>query len=83
MSTYYLTPVGMICICTGMGTHAHAAAIDRIGSDRIKSHFNFSRQVVNRWRYAGVPRMHRETLRLLAIIKGVQVPELNEEVAGA
>lgn len=60
-------------------THSHAAALDRIGATAIKSHFNLSRQGLWKWRKFGVPRIHHEPLRMLAMVRGVQVPELAKE----
>jgi hypothetical protein len=58
--------------------HPHAAALDRIGAPAIISQFGISRQGLWKWRRYGVPKLHHGSLRLLATIRGVQVPELAE-----
>jgi len=58
--------------------HPHAAAIDRIGRQAIMSHFNIGRHAVAKWSVRGVPRIHSNSLRMLAMIRGVTVPELAE-----
>jgi len=58
--------------------HPHAPAIDRIGRAAIMSHYNIKRQAVHQWTMDGVPPIHRNSLRLLAMVRGVQVPELEE-----
>lgn len=64
---------------TGMDTkHPHAEAIDRIGATAITSHFNISRQALWKWRKNGVPRIHHNSLRMLAMVRGVNAPELNQ-----
>jgi hypothetical protein len=61
-----------------MDKHPHSTAIDRIGRTAIMSHFNISKQAVSQWTRNGVPSIHRNSIRLLAMYRGVQVPELNE-----
>lgn len=58
--------------------HPHAPAIDRIGRAAIMQHYNIKRQAVHQWTTDGVPAIHHNSLRLLALIRGVQVPELGE-----
>ncbi len=58
--------------------HPHAEAIDRIGVTAITSHFNISRQALWKWRKNGVPRIHHNSLRMLAMVRGVNAPELNQ-----
>lgn len=58
--------------------HPHAAAIDRLGHPRIKAHYNISKQAIAYWRKKGVPKMHHNTLLMLAASAGVQMPELNQ-----
>lgn len=60
-------------------THPDAAAIDRLGFPRIKAHFNISRQAFHYWRANGVPKMHRNTLVMVARIHGVPMPEMDLE----
>ena len=62
-----------------MSKHPHAPAIDRIGRSAIMSHFNIKRQAVHNWTNDGVPTIHRNSLRMLAMVRGVQVPELGED----
>jgi len=64
-----------------MTKHTDAPAIDRIGRQAIQSHFNISRQAVAQWAKDGVPKPHRNSLRLFALVRGVQVPELMEKEA--
>ena len=55
--------------------HPHAAALDRLGFEPIQSHFNMTRRNWLYWREKGVPDLHRNTILMLAKIKGVPVPE--------
>lgn len=61
-----------------MQKSTHAAAIDRIGSKPLETHFNISKQGISKWKERGIPRMHINSVRLLAMMRGVQVPELDE-----
>ena len=63
--------------------HPHAAALDRLGFEPIQSHFNITRRNWNYWRERGVPDLHRNTILMLAKIKGVSVPELRATAARA
>lgn len=60
-----------------MEKHPHAAAIDRIGTARLMSHFNIKKQAVSRWRYYGVPRLHHNTFHMIAAKMGKSVPEID------
>jgi len=63
----------------GMDTkHPHAAAIDRLGRERIKSHFNITTRAIQKWRADGIPPIHWKTVRLLGAVHGVSVAELGE-----
>jgi len=42
------------------------------------SHFNVSRQAIHAWTIGGVPKMLVGSVRTLAAVRGVQVPELYE-----
>lgn len=61
-----------------MEKHPHAPAIERIGRPALMSHFNISRQAVSLWTTKGVPRLLLASVRMLAAVKGVSVPELYE-----
>jgi hypothetical protein len=56
--------------------HPDAPAIDRIGLDAIRDHFEISRQAVFYWRRAGVPKQHRKTLAMLGEQRGLPMPEM-------
>ena len=56
--------------------HPHAEAIDRIGMQRIRSHFNISRQAVAYWRREGVPKPHLNSLMALAEVNGVLIQQI-------
>lgn len=56
--------------------HPHAAAIDRIGLPRLRSHFNVKPSTLSQWKVRGVPPMLLGSVRTLAAIHGVQVPEI-------
>jgi hypothetical protein len=56
--------------------HQHAAAIDRIGRASLYSHFNVTRQAVDRWKREGIPKMHINSVAMLAARLGKPVPEL-------
>ncbi len=56
--------------------HPHAAAIDRIGRDRIIKHYNITTRTIQLWRAKGVPKMHWNTLRILAATNGTNAAEL-------
>ncbi len=58
--------------------HPHAPAIERLGRDRIKRHFNISRQAIGKWTENGVPGLLLGSVRTLAAVNGVHVPELYE-----
>ncbi len=58
--------------------HPHAPAIERIGRAAIMAHFNIKKHAVAKWTVRGVPNIHANSLRMLAMIRGVQVPELNQ-----
>lgn len=58
--------------------HPHAAALDRIGRQRILNHFNISTAAYSNWRVRGVPAIHRKTIAHLGVIHGVAVPEMAE-----
>ena len=58
--------------------HPHAAALDRIGRDRVSDHFKLSRQGLHNWRMRGVPDGSRRAVAVLATLHGVSVPELGE-----
>jgi hypothetical protein len=45
--------------------HPDAAAIDRIGTGALMEHFQISAQAVSYWRLNGVPKQHRNSLRML------------------
>lgn len=62
-----------------MKKHPHAAALKRIGTERVRSHFDMSRGAYYQWTVRGVPPIHHNTIRLLASLGGVQVPEFNKE----
>ena len=59
----------------------HAAALDRIGRQRIISHFNISTAAYSNWKKRGVPRYYVNSVATLAAVHGVQVPELYGEKA--
>lgn len=65
-------------ICIMETQHPHAAAIDRLGRQRIINHFNITPRAIQKWRKGGVPRIHWNTVRVLAATSGVQVPEIGE-----
>lgn len=58
--------------------HNHAAAIDRLGRDKIKSHFNITDRAIQKWRANGIPEIHWKTVRLLGAVHGVSVAELGQ-----
>jgi hypothetical protein len=58
--------------------HLHAAALDRIGRERVLSHFNMTTQGYTNWKARGVPPMFVRSVATLAAIHGVMVPELYE-----
>lgn len=62
-----------------MSKHPHAAAIDRIGPGKVQTHYNMSRQALHKWKKEGIPKMHHNSIRLLAVLNGVNVPELGEQ----
>lgn len=62
-----------------MEKHPHAAALKRIGMGKVRSHFNISRGGYYQWTVRGVPPIHHNTIRLLAQISGVSVPEFAQE----
>jgi len=57
----------------------HAAALDRIGRKRVMDHFNISTTAYSNWKRRGVPRYYVASVRTLAAVNGVQVPELYGE----
>lgn len=57
--------------------HAHAAAVDRLGRAAIRNHFGISDAAITYWRQKGIPRLHHNTLRILADRAGVALPELD------
>lgn len=59
--------------------HPHAPALDRIGRAAVRSHFNISEPAFSNWKRRGVPRVLLNSMRTLAAVKGVQVPELYVE----
>lgn len=63
-----------------MEKHPHAAALERIGKKVVTGHFDLTRATYYQWTIKGVPAVHQNSLRLLALIKGVQVPEFNKEM---
>jgi hypothetical protein len=65
-----------------MDKHPHRDMLARIGPDRVKSHFRISRQTLWQWGKTGVPPMFHNSIRLLALVNGVQVPEMDQETAG-
>lgn len=58
--------------------HPDAPAIDRVGLDAIREHFDITRQAVFYWRRAGVPRQHRKSLAMLGENAGHAMPEMRE-----
>lgn len=58
--------------------HPHSAVIDRIGQKRITSHFHITDRAVQKWRKGGIPRIHWNSVRVLAAVNGVQTPEIGE-----
>lgn len=58
--------------------HPHAATIDRLGRERIKSHFNISPRAIQKWRANGIPSIHWKTIRLLGAVHNVSVAELGD-----
>ena len=63
-----------------MEKHPHTPAIERIGRARLGSHFNISRQAIGMWTNKGVPDLLLTSVRTLAAIHGVPVPELYKEM---
>lgn len=63
--------------------HEHAAALDRIGRARVVAHFNVTGQAYANWKVRGVPPMLITSLRTLAAIHGVQVPEIYQNTPDA
>ena len=61
-----------------MANHPDAAAIDRIGTDAIMTHFDISRQAVSYWRMQGVPKQHRNSLAMLGEGGGHDMPEMRQ-----
>lgn len=61
-----------------MAKHNHATAIQRIGRRVLQDHFHIKRQAVYQWEYKGIPKIHLNSVRLLAMLRGVQVPELTD-----
>jgi len=57
-------------------THPHAAALDRIGRRRVIAHFNVTEGAYSNWKKRGVPRYYVASVRTLAAVNGVQVPEM-------
>ncbi len=75
------TPVdtGFVRIYTSiMEKHRHAAAIERITRRALEDHFRIGRAAVHRWTVDGIPKNLMASVRLLAMIRGVDVPELME-----
>jgi hypothetical protein len=58
--------------------HNDAAAIDRLGRDRIEEHFGITRQAIDYWRKNGVPKPHRKTLAMLGALAGIEMPEMTK-----
>jgi len=58
--------------------HPHAAALDRIGRDKVVDHFRITQGAYSNWKRRGVPAIHRKSLAHLAVIHSVSVPELGE-----
>lgn len=57
-------------------THAHAAALDRIGSEKIQEHFQITRQSLYNWRMSGIPKPHRNSVVLLGETLGLDMSDL-------
>ena len=53
-------------LCAMKPRHPDSDLIDAIGADRIKHHFQITRQALQYWRINGVPKRHRRTLDMLA-----------------
>ena len=60
--------------------HHHAAALDRIGRQRVMSHFNIKTAAFSNWKARGVPSYYIKSLATLAAVHGVQAPELYKEM---
>jgi len=58
-------------------SHAHASIVDTIGPKVIMSHYNIKPRSLRLWRANGIPRIHHNSLRLLAQLRGVQIGELS------
>ena len=56
--------------------HPDAAAIDRLGRERIQDHFGISRQAIDYWSRNGIPKPHRKTMAMLGALAGVEMPEM-------
>lgn len=59
-----------------MEKHPHTPAIERIGRRKLMDHFNISRQAISLWTVNGVPKLLLASVRTLAAVNGVHVPEL-------
>ena len=57
--------------------HPDAPAIDRLGTEVIRDHFDITRQAVFYWRRAGVPKQHRKSLAKLGEERGHEMPEMS------
>ena len=63
-----------------MEKHPHTPAINRIGRAKLITHFNISPQAISKWTVNGVPTLLLTSVRTLAAINGVPVPELYKEI---
>lgn len=59
-----------------MEKHPHAPAIERISRKALMDHFHITRQSVGKWTTQGVPPLLMSSVRTLAAVRGVHVPEL-------
>jgi hypothetical protein len=58
-----------------MDTKQHdSAAIQRIGADVVRTHFDLSPEGVRQWRCRGVPKHYRRPLALLGKVLGHEMP---------
>lgn len=54
--------------------HPHASALDAIGEKPVCDHYNLSKRAWQKWRAQGVPKIHWNSLALLAQTKGKPAP---------
>lgn len=60
--------------------HPDAAALDRIGSQKLIDHFDITRQALYRWRTQGISRQFRKPVILLGETMKLDMSELKAPV---